>query len=1342
MKRQQRRGYLKSISLTLAVAFALTGVGVPQTYASEAGAVTESRNNLGVASNSGMAQFEATVNSVEWSEATELKGCGADVCFENGRKKSQRDPQTGDLTEFYNDDLNRVKRIVRVNGDEERFVAYAGDSNQVASKYFYSDGVLRSVSSYTYRNVAGRPAYDVKTLTDGGLEYKMSYGRDDAGADILQSFSVGFVSLPSHLGSYASPLFSIRDFLSTFQKVDSSMRGIQGDVKLSWDPIQGKASYSMGWTLQGTMGSGGLFTATNPDTGEKWSIKLAAGANPAMPFYVEEMRLDHSVGTGDAKLSGSLIVKMNSTGYVTETRLSFTAPRKYIPALGYMHDSEQLVRYTYGTVTDGKKTSAVVTKTESTQSYKYNRAIIPVTSYSQTISDSSQQIVTNEYEYKMILGSVYLAHKKLTNQYEAVYSDRPGFRGGYLTTRDEANEFVIVNNGVQLARQKMIENWDSPAYMTVVTTRGVSEDKLLQPTARYTTSDVKYEYVVLGGKTFAKSVDSTGTFYNPAQQAGPWSNAVYSVSWDRRENNLSLIGNQVFSIGGTQKNYSTSYRADGGWYTKSASADSITELAVMGGTVVVTGYKYTAPPTQEHFYGNLPARIPGYREDMTPDELMRLLDKTGLLSGDFKGMSFDQVRVRADQSGFDPAKFSQAGRILMFLIQNKGIDMDHALMKERVLSEEYVSSSEGHYEYQMINGRPYETAYFGHNNNEFRYHRRGVTNSYVREFKNYKTYDEKGLMTGKLDAYFGIANGQKSMYATYAGRDVLTGNAVAYTANIIGDNAANLLSLINSARPEDGKALATLATRKVVEKTITVPVAAVPALTPAPAVVQSTAQPTPVAAPTPAPAPAPAPAPVTQKEVTYRVESVRPSPQADFRAVKVYYPELKLVSIVVGQADIESDEQDDILIAEEQDIDLGYRVSYGYWESPNPVSGNVNYQYGLMFQKVDQNGRVYETSIADLSQKMVLLGDSEYEFMIDSEGRVQLSEPIAADDYGMTRYEYDEQGRVVKAVLSNGRWITTEYLIGSIDPAAKKMEILYAADGSILRKLEFNSTGKQMRRIEDTLSGKTMDCFTSECWEGSIGAVRPEELAGGMGVRVAMIESTGATDDHIGGVEGILNKLLLPNSALSIYQAADHEETARAIRMAADLGNRVINLSLDFNVAGITSWAIQTGRNVAEEIEGVVRVLKNAIDYAKSLGAVIVAAAGNSNAQTSLMAQAGALTVGAADYLGRRHISSNFGAAVTLMAPGLQIASQNPILNKTRLYSGTSIASPMVAGVIASLFSVDMARNGGMSHLDQDKITTLLKKTSQDMFRTGWDTASSWGMIDQGAALAGLSMLN
>ncbi|WP_245830976.1 S8 family peptidase [Sediminibacillus massiliensis] len=174
----------------------------------------------------------------------------------------------------------------------------------------------------------------------------------------------------------------------------------------------------------------------------------------------------------------------------------------------------------------------------------------------------------------------------------------------------------------------------------------------------------------------------------------------------------------------------------------------------------------------------------------------------------------------------------------------------------------------------------------------------------------------------------------------------------------------------------------------------------------------------------------------------------------------------------------------------------------------------------------------------------------------------------------------------------------------------------------------------------------------------------PQDL-NGHGTHVA---GTAAAETNNGtGVSG-----MAPNTAILAVRVLDASgngslaDIADGIRYAADAGAEVINLSLgcDCNT----------------------RTLENAVDYAWSQGATVIAAAGNDGVSTTFepASYSNVIAVGAVDRYDRRASFSNYGAWVDVTAPGVDIAATVP--NRGYAYmSGTSMASPHVAGLAGLL---------------------------------------------------------
>ncbi|KAI5955536.1 hypothetical protein KGF57_003669 [Candida theae] len=103
-------------------------------------------------------------------------------------------------------------------------------------------------------------------------------------------------------------------------------------------------------------------------------------------------------------------------------------------------------------------------------------------------------------------------------------------------------------------------------------------------------------------------------------------------------------------------------------------------------------------------------------------------------------------------------------------------------------------------------------------------------------------------------------------------------------------------------------------------------------------------------------------------------------------------------------------------------------------------------------------------------------------------------------------------------------------------------------------------------------------------------------------------------------------------------------------------------------------------------------ILNSAVEQATRTGIVFVVAAGNSNIDACLMSPASspyAITVGAINDHGDSISGfSNWGSCVDIFASGSNVKSVDfKNIYKSSVLSGTSMASPIVAGVVATLLS-------------------------------------------------------
>lgn len=201
-----------------------------------------------------------------------------------------------------------------------------------------------------------------------------------------------------------------------------------------------------------------------------------------------------------------------------------------------------------------------------------------------------------------------------------------------------------------------------------------------------------------------------------------------------------------------------------------------------------------------------------------------------------------------------------------------------------------------------------------------------------------------------------------------------------------------------------------------------------------------------------------------------------------------------------------------------------------------------------------------------------------------------------------------------------------------------------------------------------------------------------------------------ATNNGIGIAGVAWDVKVMPVKALSSSGAGAHSWIANGIAWATDHGADVINMSLGGPYTSAT--------------------MRGAVNYAWDHGVVIVAAAGNNNTSnpTYPAAYENVIGVSATTQNDQRASFSNYGSYVSVASPGVSILS-TVRGNGYQAWSGTSMASPHVAGLAALLKSL---------HPDWSnaRIRETIEGAAEDFGTPGWDPVFGYGRIDAHAALS------
>lgn len=199
-----------------------------------------------------------------------------------------------------------------------------------------------------------------------------------------------------------------------------------------------------------------------------------------------------------------------------------------------------------------------------------------------------------------------------------------------------------------------------------------------------------------------------------------------------------------------------------------------------------------------------------------------------------------------------------------------------------------------------------------------------------------------------------------------------------------------------------------------------------------------------------------------------------------------------------------------------------------------------------------------------------------------------------------------------------------------------------------------------------------------------------------------------ATNNAI-GVAGVApNSMIMPVQVTGTAASASLSMLANGITWAADHGAKVANLS--FAAAG--GYA----------------TVQSAAQYMKNKGGVVVTAAGNSGTQQTFAASTTNIVVSNTNSSDVIDSTSSYGQFVDLGAPGFVIWTSKLGSGYTTA-SGTSLASPVVAGVAALV----MAANRNLGPADVEKI---LFSTAVDLGTPGFDVYYGYGRVNAAAAVA------
>ncbi len=177
----------------------------------------------------------------------------------------------------------------------------------------------------------------------------------------------------------------------------------------------------------------------------------------------------------------------------------------------------------------------------------------------------------------------------------------------------------------------------------------------------------------------------------------------------------------------------------------------------------------------------------------------------------------------------------------------------------------------------------------------------------------------------------------------------------------------------------------------------------------------------------------------------------------------------------------------------------------------------------------------------------------------------------------------------------------------------------------------------------------------------------------------------------------------------------------------------------DWAADGIV-WAADNGADVINMSlggAGASTVQAQAVAYARSKGVTVIAAAGNDNTSVPFYpaADAGVIAVAAVDEQQAKAPFSNHGSYVDVTAPGVGILSTYYASYDHVYMSGTSMASPHVAGVVALM-------EAAAPTLTPDQVEQVLTGSATDLGAAGRDDLFGHGLVDAVRSVQGAATLD
>ncbi len=250
--------------------------------------------------------------------------------------------------------------------------------------------------------------------------------------------------------------------------------------------------------------------------------------------------------------------------------------------------------------------------------------------------------------------------------------------------------------------------------------------------------------------------------------------------------------------------------------------------------------------------------------------------------------------------------------------------------------------------------------------------------------------------------------------------------------------------------------------------------------------------------------------------------------------------------------------------------------------------------------------------------------------------------------------------------------------------------------------------------------------IASQCFDMQTGVAQPyPSAAQPHGTHVAGL--IGAVANNGKGVTGVASgsrNQVVEMIAYNVFRNSDNKAPTSAIIAALNhavlSGAKVVNMSLGYTQSQVLPAD---------------KLFEDAVNDATSKGTVVVAAAGNYSSDATFLPGDFDNAIGVISTLNytdptsnSKTSTSNYGDKKDISAPGNAIYSTYPG-NTYANNSGTSMASPIVAGVAAMMLYVNPS-------LTPAQIKDMITGTATDLYTPGFDSQTAWGNVNAYRAVA------